>query len=249
LALATASISQTTPPVTFKVQLQWDNETCVTNAPCSVTVYRSICYPPTPCPVYAQQPEQFMKMPVADSTNSSQVVTATNTHFMYLDNDKAIYPLQYANTYTYAVMNSFLAYPSYQSAATQVTVVTPTGLHQATVNWSSPSCRTASPCTLQVYRATCTSATSCPAYTPGSSAWTALSMNSSHLTATVGAQGTGWVYTDNDKALVGATTFEWIATSSYTGASSSSPASTAYIGTTGTTRTITVHPVPLKETK
>lgn len=106
-----------------------------------------------------------------------------------------------------------------------------TGPHQAILNWSNPSCTTTAQCSLQVYRATCTSATSCPAYTAGSSSWTALNMTSG-LVPTIGASGSTWNYTDKDPALQDSTTYAWVATNSYVGGSTASGASSNYVGTT-----------------
>jgi hypothetical protein len=113
----------------------------------------------------------------------------------------------------------------------QIGTTSATGPHQAIVNWSNPNCTTNAQCTLQVYRATCTSITSCPAYSPGSGSWKALDMTS-NLTVSPGLNGTTWQYLDKDPALQDSTTYSWVATNSYVGATTASGASTAYNGTT-----------------
>jgi hypothetical protein len=228
--------------VGFKIQLDFDNPQCTSGNNCSANVYRATCTSATVCPVYNNSPGAFAKL----SLTTTQTVTASNTHFVSLDAGAAPSPLAYNQNYAYAVTNSFLAYPSSSSSATQITVLTPTGAHQAVLNYSNASCRTSSPCNLQVYRVMCASSSSCPAYTPGDSAWKALNM-AAGLVPTVGTQGTSWQYTDQDAALAGSTSYAWVATCSYVGASTASPASTPWIGTTGA-GIIKVH-VPSKESK
>ena len=110
-------------------------------------------------------------------------------------------------------------------------VKTVTGPHQAVLNYSNASCTTNAQCSLQVYRATCTSATSCPAYTAGSSSWKALDMTTG-LTPNIGTAGTSWQYQDKDTALQDSTTYAWVSTNTYVGGSTASAASSNYIGTT-----------------
>ena len=52
------------------------------------------------------------------------------------------------------------------------------------------------------------------------------------LTPTIGVQGSSWTYTDNDTALAGSTTYTWIATNKYQGATKESGPSAAFTGTT-----------------
>lgn len=113
----------------------------------------------------------------------------------------------------------------------QTGVTSVTGPHQATLNWSNATCTNTAYCNLQVYRATCTSASTCPTYVAGNSSWTALNMTT-NLTANAGPSGTTWQYVDKDTALQDSTTYVWVATNTYQGATTASPASTNYSGTT-----------------
>jgi hypothetical protein len=221
--------------VNFKVQLDYDNPACYTGNNCSADVFRAICTDPANCPIYSGNAAAFTLL--NSTVTTTQTVTASNTHFVSLDAGATPNALAYNTLYTYAVRNTFLSDPSNPGGTAQVNVQTPAGIHTAILNWSSAACRTGSLCNLQVYRAVCTSTTSCPAY-PGS-AWTALSMVSG-LTSTPSAQGTTWQYQDNGSSLSGSTTFAWLATCSYQGASASSPASTMWIGTTGVGKTILI---------
>jgi len=110
-------------------------------------------------------------------------------------------------------------------------VKTVTGPHQAVLNWSNPVCTTNAQCSIQVYRATCTSATSCPAYSAGSSAWKALDMTA-NLVPTIGSNGSSWNYIDKDTALQDSTTYAWVATNTYVGGTVASGASANYVGST-----------------
>ena len=58
------------------------------------------------------------------------------------------------------------------------------------------------------------------------------------LTSTIGTQSTSWQYVDNDSALIGSTTYVWVATNAYSGSSNSSAASTPWSGTTSVGRSI-----------
>lgn len=225
-ALATPSISQTT----FKIVLDWDNTDCAVGA-CWLNVYRATCV--TACPDYTKNPAAFTALPNNATSGASYIVETANpsgsAHYNFTDlPDSTAPPLNYLTTYVYAVTNSY-ANTSTASLPAQISLTTP-GPHAAIVNWSSAACRTSSPCTFQVYRAVCTSAASCPAYTPGGSAWTALP--ASGLTTTQGAQGTSWQYQDQSAALVGNTTYAWVSTATYTGGTVASPPSSAFIGTT-----------------
>jgi len=113
----------------------------------------------------------------------------------------------------------------------QIGTTTTTGPHQAILVWSNPSCTQNAQCTIQVYRAQCTSITSCPTYSPGSSSWTTLNMTSG-LTPVIGGGGTSWTYKDTDPALADSTTYAWVATNSFVGGTTASPASSAFAGTT-----------------
>ena len=228
----------TSVPVNFKVQLDYDNSQCVTGNNCSADVFRATCGTSSSCPNFVKDQTPFTKLAVT----TTQTVTAANTHFVSIDTGGT---LAYNTTYAYAVRNTFLANSSNPGGAAQISVTTPTGVHKAILNWSNAACRTASPCTLQVYRAVCSSSTNCPAYSAGNSAWTALNMTNG-LVPTVGVQGTSWQYSDNDAALTGSTTFVWVATNSYQGAGTVSPASTGWSGTTSVGKEIKVIKVEVK---
>jgi hypothetical protein len=123
-----------------------------------------------------------------------------------------------------------LALTAQTSQKPQVGTTSATGPHQATINWSNPSCTANAACSIQAYRALCP-AGSCPTYTPGSTQWTALNM-SSNLSTNAAATGTSWVYTDKDPTLQDSTTYGWLATCTYVGGNTISGASSNYIGTT-----------------
>ena len=113
----------------------------------------------------------------------------------------------------------------------QVGTTSSTGPHQATINWSNASCTSTAPCSIQVYRSVCTSATTCPAYSTGNSSWTVLNM-SCCLSPAISANGTSWQYIDKDVALQDSTTYAWVATNTFTGGSVASGASSNFVGTT-----------------
>jgi len=81
-------------------------------------------------------------------------------------------------------------------------VKTTTGPHQAILNYSNASCTSNAQCSLQVYRATCTSATTCPTFSTAapSGTWKTLDMTVG-LTPQIGANGSTWVYNDQEFAL------------------------------------------------
>jgi hypothetical protein len=237
LAALIFPVSGNAQTVNFKVQLDYDNTGCTTGNNCSADVFRAVCpgADAANCPQFVANSSSFTSL--NSTVTTTQTVTASNTHFISIDAGAAPNNLAYSTLYVYAVRNAFLADPSHPGGTAQVNVATPAGIHTAILNWSSAACRTSSPCTLQVYRATCTSPTTCPSY-PGS-AWTALSMVTG-LTSTDSAQGTSWQYQDNGSALAGSTTFAWVATCSYQGSSTSSPASTMWVGTTGVGKTVII---------
>lgn len=108
-----------------------------------------------------------------------------------------------------------------------------TGPHQAILNYANASCTMTANCNIQIYRAVCSSPSSCPTYAAGNSAWTALNMSvSGNPAANVGVNGTSWMYTDKDPALQDSTTYVWVATNTYVGGTNPSPASANYSGTT-----------------
>jgi hypothetical protein len=121
--------------------------------------------------------------------------------------------------------------------------------HEADLTYSAISCTTAQPCApIQVYRAQCASATSCPAYAPGSTAFKALpaaTVTGVYVEySTVTATGTTYGVVDTDPALLDGTTYEWVATVAYaaTPTAPSGPSNTV-IGTT-TAAVVTPPPVP-----
>lgn len=122
-----------------------------------------------------------------------------------------------------------LAQSAPQSTKPHVGTTSITGPHQAILNWSNPNCTQNAQCSLQVYRATCTSSTACPTYPSGT--WKALDMTAG-LVPNIGPNGTAWQYTDKDPALQDSTTYAWVATATYVGATTASAASTNYAGTT-----------------
>jgi hypothetical protein len=55
---------------------------------------------------------------------------------------------------------------------------------------------------------------------------------STGLTTNLDTQSTTWQYIDWDSTLTSGTTYAWVATNSYTGGNTTSPASQSYSGTT-----------------
>lgn len=217
----------TQPTVPWSVYIDFDNASCITGKTCGVRVYRAPCS--SACPAYPNP--AYVQLPSTSSTGKSYVtatVSASKTHFKFQDDGAIPGNLGYAKSYYYAVFNSFDANPSaWSTPAATLAMTTPTGQHQATLNYSNASCTTNAPCTLQVYRATC--APSCPTYPAGT--WSALQM-APGLTTTPGATGTSWKYIDNDAALKGATTYVWVATNRFTNGPQVSGPSQPYTGTT-----------------
>lgn len=119
--------------------------------------------------------------------------------------------------------------PSPMVAPPQVGTTSTTGPHSAILNWSNPSCTTTQQCTIQVYRAQCTSTTTCPTWPSGT--WAKLNMTAG-LVPTIGSSGTSWNYTDSDPTLQDSTTYAWVATNTYVGGTNSSGASTSFVGST-----------------
>ena len=236
---AVVTIPGSAPVVKFSVKLAYDNSACVTSKPCNAEVWRVSCSNVNTCPAFSTT--LYTKL----AATTTQTVTSTNTHFVSVDTNSG---LAYNSFYSYAIRNAFTATPSTLGTAQQVVVTTPTGIHTAIINWSNSLCTTLSPCTLQVYRALCSSSTSCPTYSPGSSSFKALNMTIG-LVPTVGTQGSSWVYTDKDAAIVGNTTYVWVATNAYSSGNSISPASKAFVGTTGVGRTVVEINLSKKETQ
>lgn len=221
----TISSGTTTPIGRFNITLEYDNHSCITGNTCTSNVYRAVCSGnnKSNCPNYGTNPSAFAQIAVT----TTQSVTPANTHFVSIDST----PLTVSTLYAYAVTISSANNSANTSDSSQITVLTPDGVHNATLNWTNSNCRTASPCTIQVYRTQCTSATSCPTYTPGDANWKALAM-STGLTTNLDTQSTTWQYIDWDSTLTSGTTYAWVATNSYTGGNTTSPASQSYSGTT-----------------
>jgi len=221
LILLATLFSRANAQVNFKVQLDWDNTSCITGNNCNGAVYRYACTGNVGnCPIYDPSSSSFTLL----TGTLTQTVSSTNAHFTYIDT----VGLANSTPYAYAVTNSFQSNPSVPSPARQITLLTPTGVHNATLNWSNPSCTTLTPCNIQVYRSIC-SGSICPTYP--NATFKALNM-STNLTPTVGTLGTSWQYLDTDSTLVGSTTYVWVATNTYVNASTSSVASTPFVGTT-----------------
>ena len=119
--------------------------------------------------------------------------------------------------------------PAPHATPPQIGTTSVTGPHQAVLNWANAGCTTNAQCALQVYRTTCSSVTTCPTYPSG--VWKALDMTS-NLVPTISTNGTSWVYTDKDTALQDSTTYAWVATNSFVGATTSSGPSSNYVGVT-----------------
>jgi hypothetical protein len=85
--------------------------------------------------------------------------------------------------------------------------------HEADLTYGDAACTTATPCNLQVYRALCSSATSCPSFVSSPTSFNALS--TSICTATVGVATTTWQCVDTDSKLLDSTTYEWVALAAY----------------------------------
>ena len=194
---------------------------------CNLQVYRARCSDTTSCPAVT------MGSPYVQLVNNNLTanVGATQTAWSFIDQDVALVDNSvwiYFETASYVRASPApVSAPSAPTAPT--TIPKATIAHQASLNWSSNSCTTATPCAIQVYRAQCSSSTSCPTY-PGS----AFSQLSGYgITVNAGANGTSWIITDNDPALLDATTYVWVATNSYQSSPSNpGPASTPWSGTT-----------------
>ena len=226
------------------VYLDFDNSTCVSgtgcknglsSCSCSMHAYRAPCATAATCPAYSPGSPAFTKLATTDATGASYVtktVSSTSTHFHYKDDGAIVGNLAYGKIYTYVVTNVYDADTTATESGPSTPTRATTPLHMAVLNYSSAWCNsTTQACVLQIYRTICGTATSCPAYIPGDAQWTKLNMTTG-LTTTVTAQGTTWRYSDMDPALAGSTTYAWIATSSFQGSTTASPASAAFTGTT-----------------
>jgi hypothetical protein len=103
--------------------------------------------------------------------------------------------------------------------------------HQATLYWQSSSCTSNNPCQLQVWRAVCATPATCPTYVAGATAWTRVTTGSA--SASPKPNGTQWTVIDQDPVLQDATTYVYVATTSYVSAPTVySDASPPWSGTT-----------------
>lgn len=103
--------------------------------------------------------------------------------------------------------------------------------HQATLNWQNSSCTTGKPCSIQIYRATCSSTSTCPTYP--NSAYATPPTATLAVTISATATGTSWQAVDADPALADGTTYAWVSTNTYSSNPSQPSAPSAiWIGTT-----------------
>ncbi|HEY2352007.1 MAG TPA: hypothetical protein VGH83_05820 [Candidatus Acidoferrum sp.] len=85
--------------------------------------------------------------------------------------------------------------------------------HQADLAYSNPACTTTNQCTLQIFRAQCDNATTCPNYIYSPQSFKTLSMAGLSTNAT--ATGTSWTYSDTDTALQDNTSYSWVSTATF----------------------------------
>jgi len=103
--------------------------------------------------------------------------------------------------------------------------------HQATLYYQNTACTSHNPCVLQVWRAVCPTATTCPNYQEGSSLWIRVSSGAGSATPT--PTGTTWVFKDTDPILQDNTTYAYCATNSfYSSTNNLSGCSVVWSGTT-----------------
>jgi hypothetical protein len=109
--------------------------------------------------------------------------------------------------------------------------------HEADLTYTNPQCLAATPCNLQVYRAQCSSTTSCPSFTTSPTSFFALPASTvtgvATVTESVTTAGTTWTFIDTDPTLKDSTTYVWVATDAWQ--SSPSAASGPSIPFQGTT--------------
>lgn len=114
--------------------------------------------------------------------------------------------------------------------------------HTATLNWQNSSCTTAKPCSIAVYRATCSSSSSCPPYPNSGYAPPPTASLGVQVTAT--ATNTSWTVTDTDPNLGDGTTYAYVATNSFTSnPSQPGPPSAVWSGTTSAAPNVPPAPV------
>jgi len=85
--------------------------------------------------------------------------------------------------------------------------------HQATLYYQNSSCTNHNPCTIQVWRAVCSSPTSCPYFVMGNPIWTRVTTGGGSASAS--GNKTTWVVYDQDPTLQDNTTYEYCATNTY----------------------------------
>ena len=229
--------------VPFSIYVSFSNPQCVIGNTCTANVYRALCTGTDPdpafaCPGYVKGSTFYQLLPATDLKGNSyysSTVSGSGTNFTYKDDGNISGNIGYADRYVYAATNTFVANPSGEGNAVVGAWITTPIAHQATINYSNSSCVNASMCTLQVWRATCTSSTNCPTYSASSPSWKKLDMTG--LVDIPSNTGTTWRYQDTDVALANSTTYVWVATATYVGGSgNASPASAPFIGTTAPTR-------------
>lgn len=105
--------------------------------------------------------------------------------------------------------------------------------HQVQLTFSNTSCLNDASCGLsnclcstQVWRAACSTATTCPSITTGLGTFTALATNSSNMTATTSSTGTSWIFNDTDTALTDNSIWVYAIANSYAVQNPPSPQST-----------------------
>lgn len=102
-------------------------------------------------------------------------------------------------------------------------------LHQATLYYQSAVCTNSSPCQLDVYRAVCPKASTCPSYGNGHG-WSRLTSGAAMATPT--PTGTTWIVRDSDPVLQDSTTYVYVATLAWIGSNRRSQPGPPWSGTT-----------------
>lgn len=114
--------------------------------------------------------------------------------------------------------------------------------HQATLYYQSSACTDSSPCRLVVYRAVCSTSTTCPSYGNGHG-WIQVTAGSASSAPT--PTGTTWVVTDKDPTLQDATTYVYVATLAWqSNPNQASAPGPAWSGTTASGATSNVPATP-----
>jgi len=182
------------------------------NCLCDAEVWRAQCPNAGSCPDPTVSVQGYTLLP--NTNHLTATVTATGTSWTYNDIDTAA--LLDGLTFKYAVDNRWTDQTTASDRSAVVTVapvVLPVAstTHSATLNYSSTACTTGTPCWIQLWRATCTSPTSCPTYVAGSSGWVS-PPNLQFPVWNETTSGTTWQFVDNDPALQASTTYAYVAT-------------------------------------